>query len=197
MCLTQAPGPTEEPWSDDPGGLTVLNHTKLIINSTHLLSAVFSFRQSQVKFAACNTSYYFLKSLRSLGNLTGKRIAQLFWKFLIPVVLQIREDRTLSMDEWCFELTPICNIEGICNRLMCDSISNVLCLYWFYLCQHRCSSVSVLEQGSYQASHFLSATFMCQGTLVGNIETSNINPLLTVWFTILVISIWRIWYWIN
>ena len=105
-CLTQAPGPTEEPWSNDPGGLTVLNHTKLIINSTHLLSTVFSFRQSQVKFAAYNTSYYFLKSLRILENLTSKRIAQLFWKFLIPVVLQIREDRTLSMDEWCFELTP-------------------------------------------------------------------------------------------
>ena len=158
---------------------------------------MFSFRQSQVKFAACNTSYYFLKSLRSLGNLTGKDCSTVLKISHTSYASNKRGQNTVYGWVMLWVNSKICNIEGICNHLMCDSIYNVLCLYWLYLCQYCCSSVSVLEQGPYQASHLLSATFMCQGTLVGNIETSNINPLLTVWFTILVISIWRIWYWIN
>ena len=38
-------------------------------------------------------------------------------------------------------------------------------LHWLNLGQYSCSSVSVLKEGPYEASHFLSCEFMRQGTL--------------------------------
>ena len=65
---------------------------------------MFLFTQEPVKFSLWSISYYRLKSRGILENLTGNRIAQPVWIFVLPVVMDLAH-RRVSVAQWL-------NIEG-------------------------------------------------------------------------------------